>query len=135
MSKSTTIRVLIVEPGKNPYPAEIPNTLESLQNRVGGLIQILYPFPISESCGILCHDEGKLIGLPQNRPLFDEDGFIYDVIAGTFPVVGLTEDDFGSLTEEQIELPIGTSVRITTGRICGNRRRCSDIRTDGSGRF
>jgi hypothetical protein len=34
--------------------------------------------------------------------LFDEDGQIYDVIAETFLIAGLTEDDFGSLTEEQI---------------------------------
>ena len=96
-SKTKLIKVLIVEPGKNPYPAEIPNTLESLQSQVGGLIQALY---LSDAA-IICNDEGKLIGLPWNRPLFDEDGQIYDVIAGSFLVAGLTEDDFGSLTEEQ----------------------------------
>ena len=31
------------------------------------------------------------------------DGQVYDAIAGTFLVVGLTEDDFTSLTPEQIE--------------------------------
>ena len=100
-SKTKLIKVLIVEPGKDPYPKEIPNTLESLQHHVGGLIQALYPF--EDAAAIICNDEGKLIGLPWNRPLFDEDGHIYDVIAGTFLVVGLTEDDFGSLTEEQIQ--------------------------------
>ena len=35
--------------------------------------------------------------------LFNEDGNIYDVIAGTFLIVGLTEDDFCSLTDEQIQ--------------------------------
>ena len=99
-SKTKVIRVLIVEPCKDPYPAEIPNTLESLQHHVGGLIQALYPF--EDAVAIICNDEGKLLGLPWNCPLFDEDGNVYDVIAGTFLVVGLTEDDFGSLTEEQI---------------------------------
>lgn len=99
-SKHKTIRVLIVEPGKAPCPADIPSGLESLQHQVGGLIQALYPF---EDAAIICNDEGKLLGLPWNRPLFDEDGNIYDVIAGTFLVVGLTEDDFGSLTEEQVK--------------------------------
>ena len=94
-----TIKVLIVKPGQAPYAAEIPSTLESLQSQVGGLIQALY----LQDAAIICNDEGKLIGLPLNRPLFDEDGNIYDVIAGTFLVVGLTEDDFGSLTEEQIQ--------------------------------
>ena len=99
--KHNTIRVLIVEPGKAPCPAEIPAELESLQHHVGGLIQALYPF--EDSVAIICNEEGKLIGLPWNRPLYDEDGNVYDMIAGTFLVVGLTEDDFGSLTEEQIK--------------------------------
>ena len=98
-SKTKLIKVLIVEPGKNPYPAEIPNTLESLQSQVGGLIQALY---LSDAA-IICNDEGKLIGLPWNRPLFDEDGNIYDILVGTFLVVGLTEDDFGSLSDELIQ--------------------------------
>ena len=28
---------------------------------------------------------------------------MYDILVGTFLVVGLTEDDFGSLSEEMIE--------------------------------
>ena len=43
-SKPKLIKVLIVEPGKDPYPKEIPNTLESLQGKVEGLVQALYPF-------------------------------------------------------------------------------------------
>ena len=99
-NKSKTIRVLIVEPGKAPYAAEIPAGLESLQEKVEGLIQVLYPF--EDSTAIVCNDEGKLLGLPWNRPLFDEDGQIYDILVGTFLVVGLTEDNFGSLSDEQI---------------------------------
>ena len=99
MSNSKTIRILIVEPCKAPYPAEISSGLESLQSQVGGLIQALY----IDDVALICNEEGKLIGLPWNRPLFDEDGNLYDVIAGTFIVAGLTEDDFGSLSEEQIE--------------------------------
>lgn len=102
MSKSNPIHILIVEPGKPPYPADLPSDLTSLQKQVGGLIQVIYPFPEDELAAVICNDEGKLLGLPWNRPLFDEDGILYDVLVGTFLVVGLTEDDFGSLTEEQI---------------------------------
>jgi hypothetical protein len=101
-NKNNTIRILIVEPGKAPYAAEIPSGLESLQKQVGGLIQALYPFADPEAA-IICNDEGKLLNLPWNRPLFDADGNMYDIIVGTFLVVGLTEDDFGSLSEEQIQ--------------------------------
>lgn len=41
--------------------------------------------------------------MPLNRPLFDEDGKLYDVIAGTFFIAGLSEDDFASLPPELIE--------------------------------
>ena len=103
MLPTQTIRVLIVEPGKAPYPAEIPTGLSSLQQQVGGLIQALYPFE-DPFAAVIANDEGKLLGLPWNRPLFDDEGEIYDILVGTFLVVGLTEDDFGSLTEEQIQI-------------------------------
>ena len=99
--KSQTIRVLIVEPGKAPYAAEISAGLAALQEKVEGLIQALYPF--DDPVAVIANDEGKLLGLPWNRPLFDEDGNIYDILVGTFLVVGLTEDDFGSLSDELIQ--------------------------------
>ena len=46
---------------------------------------------------------GKLDGGPLNRALRDETGTIYDIIAGTFLVVGLTEEDFGSLSPELLQ--------------------------------
>ena len=49
------------------------------------------------------NDDGKLMGLPLNRALWDEDGLMYDVIAGTFLVVGLGEEDFASLTPEMAQ--------------------------------
>lgn len=49
------------------------------------------------------NDEGKLLGLPWNRALTDDHGVPYDIVCGTFFVAGLKEDDFASLTEQQIE--------------------------------
>ena len=40
------------------------------------------------------------MGLPLNRALREEDGQMYDAVAGTFLVVGLGEEDFASLTPE-----------------------------------
>ena len=40
------------------------------------------------------------MGLPLNRALRDENGEMYDAIAGDFLVVGLGEEDFASLTPE-----------------------------------
>lgn len=97
----STITVLIVEPGKEPYAKEIDSGLESLQHEVGGYIQAVYPF--EEPVAIVCTEEAKLEGLPLNRALRDEDGDIYDIVAGTFMVVGLTDDSFGSLTPELMQ--------------------------------
>ena len=99
MKKKMT--VLVLEPEKAPYVKEIENSLEGMQSEVGGLVQALFPF--ADPVALLCHDEGKLIGLPWNRFLRDEEGFIYDVIVGTCLVVGLTEDNFGSLPQELCE--------------------------------
>ena len=49
------------------------------------------------------NEEGKLNGLPLNRALRDEDNDIYDIVAGTFLVVGLGESEFASLTPALME--------------------------------
>ena len=96
-----TITVLVVEPEKRPYTKKIEPGLKSLQREVGGHIEAVYPFP--EPVAIVCRETGKLDGCPLNRALRDEDGAIYDIIAGTFLVVGLTEEDFGSLSPELVQ--------------------------------
>lgn len=60
-------------------------------------------YPFDDPVGIICNDEGKIFGLPLNRALRDENGEIYDILSGTFIVAGLTEDDFGDLTDEQVD--------------------------------
>lgn len=95
------IKVLVVEPMKAPYEKEIEDGLASLQHEVGGMIQAIYPF--EEEVAIICNDEGKLEGLPLNRALRDQNEEVYDILAGTFLVTGLTEDSFGSLSEEHMK--------------------------------
>ena len=90
--------VLVVEPRKEPYVKEIDPGLHALQAEVGGDIGAAYPF--SDPVALVCNDEGKLIGLDLNRGLRDENGEIYDIMAGTFLVVGLGEEDFASLSPE-----------------------------------
>ena len=95
------MKVVLVEPGKEARLAEIGEDLRSMQKTVGGLIQAVYPY--EDAVALICNDEGKLMGLPFNRALRDEDGQIYDMVAGTFFVCGLTEDNFCGLTEQQAE--------------------------------
>ena len=93
--------VLAVMPGKAPERMELDGSLESMQKFVGGTIQVVYPF--SDPVAIVCHDEGKLIGLEHNRALRDDDGEVYDTLCGPFFVCGLGEEDFTSLPEELME--------------------------------
>lgn len=95
------IKVVICEPGWIARIEEIPNSLESLQKVVGGYIEAVYPFD-DEAC-IICNEEGKITGMDLNRALRNEDDEVADIIAGTFIVCGLGEDDFCGLTDEQVE--------------------------------
>ncbi len=101
MAKEKTLKVLVVRPYEYPVVEEIEDKLEALQELVGGYIQVIYPW--EDSVGLVCNDEGKIMGLDNNRELKDEDGNTYDVIAGTFFICGLSLNNFKSLNEEQIK--------------------------------
>ncbi len=99
---NSTMTILEVMPGRKPERKVIPHTLEAMQAVVGGYIQAIYPY--GDMVAIMCNEEGKLIGLEPNRAIRSQDtGEILDIISGSFFVCGLNEDDFCSLTEEQIE--------------------------------
>ena len=97
------LTVLVVRPMELPAVQEIHHTLSAMQELVGGTIQAVYPF--DDPVALVCNDEGKLLGLPLNRALRDEEGEIYDVIAGAFFVCGAPPDSesFTSLTDEQVD--------------------------------
>ncbi len=94
------ITVIAVEPGKKPYVMEIQSGLDSLQKEVGGDIQAVYPY--DDPIAIIAAESGKLMGMPFNRALRDEDRHIYDVLVGKFLIVGLGEDNFTSMPEDLI---------------------------------
>ena len=100
--EENTLSVLKIAPGQHPQQVEIDNDLKALQEAVGGSIGASYPFA-DDPVAVVYNDDAKLMGLPLNRALWDEDGLMYDVIAGTFLVVGLGEEDFASLTPEMAQ--------------------------------
>ena len=96
--KEKTLDVLLVEPGQYPRMTSIGSDLHSLQKAVGGDIEAIYPY--DDPIAIVCAEEGKINGEPLNRAIRDEDNDIVDIIAGTFFVCGLGEEDFASLSKE-----------------------------------
>ncbi|MFR3226936.1 MAG: DUF3846 domain-containing protein [Blautia massiliensis (ex Durand et al. 2017)] len=98
MSKPAKLRVVIVEPGRYARKATIENTLEAEQAVVGGMIDVIRPWPKENVCLVL-NDEGKVIPLQPNRGLSEID----DVVYGTFFLCGEDGENFCSLTNEQVE--------------------------------
>lgn len=96
------IRALRVDPGKKPERVKIDNTLEALQVEVDGYIETITL--ASEVCCVICNEEGKLRGLPPNRPIYNIGGKIRDIIYGTFLIVGVDGDEFCSMSPSTMEL-------------------------------
>ena len=87
------MKVLIVEPGKNPRTAHISPELSSLQQTVGGYIQAIYPW--DDPVAVICDEEALLKQLEFNRLIAPEVA-----IFGAFFICGLGEDDFTDLPDD-----------------------------------
>ena len=83
------LRVLLMRPGECAEIMEIDDNLESMQRLVKGNIEEYMPFedasdPRIGDCAIVCNEEGKMLGMDQNRGIFDQNGRLQDIIAGPF---------------------------------------------------
>lgn len=90
------IDILIVEPGKAPHRSTVRDSLESLQQIVGGPIEVGCYLP--QRVMLVCNGEGKNTGLPPNRP---NPANPQDRICGTFLQCGFEGEHFASLTPAQ----------------------------------
>ena len=87
------IKAYFLRAGYQGYFGEIQNTLEAKQKYVGGLIQVIS----LDDVDIICNDEGKLMGLPVNRAIVDDDENVLDVIVGD--IICLRHDDEGEFVD------------------------------------
>ena len=98
------MKILVIEPLKPPAVREIEDTLSAMQAVVGGPIQAVYPF--DAPVALICHEEGKLLGLPWNRTLREpETGAVYDIVCGTCFLCGAPPDSdcFSGLKPGQLD--------------------------------
>ena len=89
------IKVLALLPMELPKEIELDNTLEAMQKFVDGNIECLTFYDSGSEVVLVCNDEGKLLGLTLNRPLWDGA----DVLAGPGFLAGC--DNEGNLTSLQ----------------------------------
>lgn len=98
---SEWIDIVIVEPNKKPYKKSIPNTLEAMQDIVGGWIEVV-TLGSTKSGGrlsIILNEEGKLNDLPFNRRIVH-----FDILVGTFFITAYNMQGYNiSLTDEECE--------------------------------
>lgn len=96
------IKVIVKEPGKDPEVREIDDSLEAMQEIVGGSIEMV-PFPGLERDGvcIVLNEEGKLDGLAPNVQYYQ------DIIVGSLFVMGSgDEGESASVPDRYINLII-----------------------------
>ncbi len=87
------LRIVYVEPHKEPYVSEVQDDLKMLQKAVGGLIEPIYP---GDGTIIVGNEEAKFLGLEGNRHFYD------DILTGPFFVCGDAGENFRSLTDEEV---------------------------------
>ena len=89
------IKVIIVKPYCEPSIEYIENSLETLQDIVKGLIELLI---LNDKVDLLCNEEGKLLSLKPNRRIGE------DIIAGNFILLSSNnEGEFISLDNDSIK--------------------------------
>lgn len=57
------LTILVVEPGKPPYPRQIPDTLQAMQEIVGGDIDATYPY--EDPVALIFNSSGKFAACSQ----------------------------------------------------------------------
>ena len=105
------IKVVILNPGQEPFAQEIDDTLEAKQALVGGYIEYC---PLLGERGkggleLVCNEEGKIHNLDWNRTLVTESGEVYDVVAGTCFVTKTNENtgEAVSLSDDDVDHALG----------------------------
>lgn len=88
------MKILLVEPGKQPRRMEIENTLPEMY-RVLDCTTITAVYPWAEPVALVTDDEGLLRGKPLNRYLPE----LGQAIVGNFFLCGLGREDFADLPE------------------------------------
>ena len=85
------MKAIYKAPGNKPEIRDIPNTLEELQDTVGGYIEA---HTFATDCCVICNEEGRLLGLPHNLRFLGVNW------VGPILIVGVDGQDFTDLSPQ-----------------------------------
>lgn len=93
-------RSLVMRPGEEAVEGFL--TWDDVSEIIDGLVE---PVEFGENVMLLVNEEFRLNGSEKNRVILDENGLPADIYCGNIVAVSIADDeeDFGSLTDEQIE--------------------------------
>lgn len=89
------MKVIFKAPGCLPEFRDIPNTLEALQEAVGGYIET---FTFATDACVVCNEEGRLLDLPYNCDLLGVS------FCGPILIVGVNGDEFCDIPSDMQKL-------------------------------
>ena len=89
------MKAICKRPGEEPETIEIENTLAALQAEVGGYIEAV---TVSKDAAVICNEEGRILGLPDNGRFFGVD------FVGTVLIVGIKGDEFCDVPDSDFRL-------------------------------
>lgn len=79
------MKVIRKKPGCEPEVIDIDNTLAALQREIGGYIEVI---TLPYGAAIICNEEGRILGLPDNGRVCGVD------VVGTVLIVGVNGEEF-----------------------------------------
>ena len=82
------IKAYCKRPGQPPRSGGVSNSLENLQNYVGGMIEVV---TIAKDCCIICNEEGRILGMEHNCTVCGVD-FVGDIL-----FVGVAGEEFADM--------------------------------------
>lgn len=92
------MKVLYKKVGEKPEIIDIPNTLEALQETVGGYIETVTEYTAAGIFTVICNEEGRLKGYNYNCEI---NGVSY---VGDICVVGFEGEEFTDLPDETAKI-------------------------------
>lgn len=90
------MKIMVIPENGNPYPADIPNDLQPIQDLIGGYIEVL---PLWTGVVAIVDEEGKL---KNRKPNVWVEKF-QDYLCGTVILCGVDGEDFCDLPEGGVE--------------------------------